>query len=86
MTDFTMRAKHGFYELEPQNDSAMEYARDKWCEELCYNRRTILLPQFFADAAYCARNVCLDGFAVQWGEEIFPAGEIGAQGLYEASA
>lgn len=86
MADFVLEAKHGFYQARPQNNEALSYARDKWKEALCYSQRDILLPQFFADAAYCARNICLDGFSVLWGEEHFPAGDAGAQGLYEASA
>lgn len=86
MPDFELRARHGFYEAIPLNESALDYARDKWKAALCYKQQAILLPQFFADAAYNARAICLDGFSVQWGGEYFPAGEAGAEGLWEASA
>lgn len=82
-TDMTLTPEHGFYRLAPNNARALDYLKTAWRDGWSDTSQSVLLPQFFGDAATLASQAVRDGFSLLWGLAVYPAGPAGADALYD---
>lgn len=82
MPDLTLSPRAGFYLLAPNTEAARSYLADRWTADYV-PLSGVLLPEFVGDAATFASYAVRDGYSVQWGPKVYPAGSAGADELYD---